>query len=41
MFILAGTKSGDIYELIIPDESRQQAEANKNQDMVKLRLNIF
>lgn len=38
-YILAGTRSGDIYELIRPSESEQQTTTKENRDMVKLRYN--
>ncbi len=33
-FILAGTKSGDIYEIEIPEESEEKAPTKHTQDMV-------
>ena len=37
-YILAGTKSGDIYEIEIPDESEQKQVTKYTQDMVQLRM---
>ena len=34
-------KSGDIYELVIPDESELKQTTKINQDMVKLRINAM
>ena len=38
-FILAGTKAGDIYELIRPGESELKSTTKGNQELVKLRYN--
>ena len=35
-FILAGTKSGDIYEIEIPEESEEKAPTKHTQDMVHI-----
>jgi len=37
MYILAGTKCGDVYELIIPDEKELKNTTKDNRDLVKLR----
>lgn len=40
-FILAGTRSGDIYELVRPSEQDLKYLSKVNKDMVKLRINCI
>lgn len=40
-YILAGTKSGDIYELIRPDETELKSTTKATTDLVKIRFNAF
>lgn len=40
-YILAGTRSGDIYELVRPNESDLKSLTKVNTEMVKLRINCI